>query len=311
MSCREKLVGEEARLARSVAISFLEAPRTEMTIGTIALALTIGEIAREVSRLGFYEANWALFALASARFLKALLAVLKNTKQALSGYPSIRSTSAGKAGRSSCDRLRRGAPGMSPKIPRTSQLEATRSARMEAQRRFRRVLAQRTRSPGGVEPTRAAGSFRKGRKSLLEASTARISKRRVCAIIMSCNACASPRAGMIWSRRTRSFRSKFSARCRAQRTRHFQRRPPRARNRDVPAAEAHAPSLGIARAGRGSARARAECRPQLRRPSRAPRKHRRGGGPRSASACTRARRACARARRACAAGSGCGARSSP
>ena len=36
--------------------------------------------------LGFYEANWALFALASARFLKALLAVLKNTKQALSGY---------------------------------------------------------------------------------------------------------------------------------------------------------------------------------------------------------------------------------
>ena len=67
-------------------ISFLEAPRTEMTIGTIALALTIGEIAREVSRLGFYEANWALFALASARFLKALLAVLKNTKQALSGY---------------------------------------------------------------------------------------------------------------------------------------------------------------------------------------------------------------------------------
>ena len=41
-------------------ISFLEAPRTEMTIGTIALALTIGEIAREVSRLGFYDANWAL-----------------------------------------------------------------------------------------------------------------------------------------------------------------------------------------------------------------------------------------------------------
>ena len=67
-------------------ISFLEAPRTEMTIGTIALALTIGEIAREVSRLGFYEANWALFALASARFLKALLSVLKDTKQALNGY---------------------------------------------------------------------------------------------------------------------------------------------------------------------------------------------------------------------------------
>ena len=59
---------------------------TDMIIGTTALSLTIAEFAREVRKLGLSEANKALVALALARFLKALLAVLKATKQALSVY---------------------------------------------------------------------------------------------------------------------------------------------------------------------------------------------------------------------------------
>ena len=69
-------------------IAFLEAPITDMSVGVLALSLTVVEIVREIRSLGVRDANWALFALALARFMKALLSVLKNTRQALKGYKS-------------------------------------------------------------------------------------------------------------------------------------------------------------------------------------------------------------------------------
>ena len=71
-------------------IYFLEHPRTELTIGTMAVALTFVEIGQQVQRLGVRDANWALLFLAMARLLKAFLAVLRSTRMALRGYKSYR-----------------------------------------------------------------------------------------------------------------------------------------------------------------------------------------------------------------------------
>ncbi|EGB07330.1 hypothetical protein AURANDRAFT_65041 [Aureococcus anophagefferens] len=81
--------GERTWVDRTIA--FLEAPMTELAIGTMAVGLTFVEIGREINRLGSVrEANWALLFLAMARLLKSLLAVLRSTRMALRGYKSYR-----------------------------------------------------------------------------------------------------------------------------------------------------------------------------------------------------------------------------
>ena len=69
---------------------FLEAPITELTIGTLAVALTLVEISREIQKLGVSEANWALLFIAFSRMLKSFLAVMRSTRMALRGYKSYR-----------------------------------------------------------------------------------------------------------------------------------------------------------------------------------------------------------------------------
>ena len=71
-------------------IDFLEAPGTDMAIGITTILLVSYELAREIRKLGVAKAlgemNMALVSIVIARFLKALLACLKSTKQALRGY---------------------------------------------------------------------------------------------------------------------------------------------------------------------------------------------------------------------------------
>ena len=71
-----------------------------MTIGTLAIICVLGDIVREIQRIGMakamLDANWGLIALACSRFMKSLLAVLKNTKQVLRGYRTFTLVQRGK-----------------------------------------------------------------------------------------------------------------------------------------------------------------------------------------------------------------------
>mmetsp|Transcript_22061 Transcript_22061/g.66210 ORF Transcript_22061/g.66210 Transcript_22061/m.66210 type:complete len:153 (+) Transcript_22061:1458-1916(+) len=69
-------------------INFLEAPMTELTIGTMAVTLAFVEVGREIQRLGVEGANWAVLFIAATRMLKAFLAVMRSTRMALRGYKS-------------------------------------------------------------------------------------------------------------------------------------------------------------------------------------------------------------------------------
>ena len=68
-------------------IDWLESPQTEMSIGVLSLTLYSLEIYNQIKKLGLAaalgQANWALVSIVVARFLKALCAVLKNTRNVL------------------------------------------------------------------------------------------------------------------------------------------------------------------------------------------------------------------------------------
>merc|ERR1719269_255030 len=69
-------------------INFLEAPVTELLIGTTAVSLSLMEIQRQIIELGTREADYSVLFLAATRMLKAFLAVLRSTRMALRGYKS-------------------------------------------------------------------------------------------------------------------------------------------------------------------------------------------------------------------------------